>query len=76
MMQNVMKFEEICMMHTHHIATDFQLSMVGPIVAVAILKFPKMTGGVVVGGNLVMAVVRFYRAWFEGLSVFVTEGRR
>lgn len=76
MFQNLMNFEEICMMHTHHIATDFQLSMIGPVLAVGMVTFPLGTSMTMIGGSLVMIIVRFCKAYFEHISVFITEGRR
>lgn len=76
MVQNLMKFEEICMMHTHHIATDFQLSMIGPVVAVGMVAFPLGTSMAMIGSSLLMTIVRFLKAYFEDVSVFISEGRK
>lgn len=76
MFQNLMNFEEICMMHTHHIATDFQLSMIGPVVAVGLVIFPLGTSITMISGSLLMTIVRFWKAYFENFSVFISEGTR
>lgn len=76
MIQNFLKIKDICQMHTHHIATDFQLSMIGPILAVGIVKNQMRVSSLMVLGSIFVMVLRFLLAYFRGLSVFVSHGTR
>lgn len=76
MVQNLMNFEEICMMNTHHIATDFQLSLIGPIIAVFVWKFPRLGGSLIVGSILGITGYRFWKSFDDEINVFVSHQAR
>lgn len=71
MMQNLMDFDEICMMHTHHIATDFQLSMFGPVITAMIIAFPILMTSLVVGAVFGIALLKFVKSYYEDVVVFI-----
>lgn len=73
MIQNLLGFEEICMMHTHHIATDFQLSIFGPIVAGLIVAFPVSIITLLISSIYGISILRFLRSHAENISVFVVH---
>lgn len=76
MTQNLMGFEDICMMHTHHVATDFQLFLLAPVLAILLWNYGSKT---VYGLILVAAmstVGRFLSTFYGGYTVYVTAGSR
>lgn len=76
MIQNLIGIENICMMHTHHVATDFQLFLIAPIVAVYLCKYPKKTVKFVILLAAVSTLGRFFVVYFGGISVFIKPGMR
>jgi hypothetical protein len=71
MIQNWMNLEEICMMHTHHIAIDFQLSILGLILVGLIWKFPRTMKSLMVASVFGVLSLRFVRSYEENINVFV-----
>ncbi|CAG9811915.1 unnamed protein product [Chironomus riparius] len=76
MVQNLIGIENICMMHTHHVATDFQLFLIAPVVAVCLCKYHEKTVKLIVLLSAVSTFGRFLIVYFGGISVFMTAGMR
>lgn len=76
MAQNLIGIENICMMHTHHVATDFQLFLIAPVIAVCLCKYPKRTVKFVMLLSAVSTLGRFLIVYFGDISVFMTAGLR
>ena len=74
MMQNLIGIENICMMHTHHVATDFQLFLVAPVIAMGLCNYPEKTVKIVGLMAVVSTIGRFLVVYFGEISVFMTAG--
>lgn len=74
MIHNWFGFENICMTHTHHIGTDFELFLVTPLIVILLHKYPKSTGiGMFVLG-VISTMGRFYVTYARDMTVYVLFG--
>lgn len=76
MSQNLFGLKNMCMMHTHHVATDFQLFLVAPIIVIMLHKYPKRSSVGLMAAAGLSTVGRFLMSYVGGYSLFVTAGSR
>lgn len=74
MIHNWFGFENICMTHTHHIGTDFELFLTAPILVTLLYKYPKKTTNVIYILAVLSTVARFYTTYTRNLTVYVLFG--
>lgn len=72
MMHNWFGFENICMTHTHHIGTDFELFVVAAFLIVFIYFKPKSGFSVLAFIGIVSTVARFYVTYVNDITVYVS----
>ncbi|XP_070502430.1 nose resistant to fluoxetine protein 6-like [Chironomus tepperi] len=74
MIHNWFGFENICMTHTHHVGTDFELFLTAPILVTLLYKYPKKTSiGIFILATL-STIARFYTTYVNDLTVYVLFG--
>jgi hypothetical protein len=76
MVQNLMGFENICMMHTHHVATDFQLFLLAPFVVLMLWLYKRKATLLMIAAGGVATLGKFVNLYVSGKSVFMTVGGR
>ncbi len=74
MIHNWFGFENICMTHTHHIGTDFELFLVTPFIVILLHKYPKITGWMVLLLSVISTIGRFYVTYVRDMTVYVLFG--
>lgn len=74
MIHNWFGFENICMTHTHHIGTDFELFLAAPIIVIMLHKYPKSTGIMMFILGLISTIGRFYVTYSRDMTVYVLFG--
>lgn len=71
MIHNWFGFKNICMTHTHHVGTDFELFLVAPILIIILFKWPKKGLTLIVGLAMLSTIARYYVIFSRNLSVYV-----
>lgn len=74
MIHNWYGFENICMTHTHHIGTDFELFLLAPLIIILLHKYPKRMSGVIFTLAVLSTAGRFYTTYVRDLTVYVLFG--
>lgn len=74
MIHNWFGFENICMTHTHHIGTDFELFLIAPILVVLLHKHPKKMSAAIFVAAIVSTIGRFYVTYVRNMTVYVLFG--
>jgi peptidoglycan/LPS O-acetylase OafA/YrhL len=74
MIHNWFGFENICMTHTHHIGTDFQLFLFAPILIILLHKYPKRMSAVIFILSVASTFGRFYVTHVRNMTVYVQFG--
>ncbi|KAL7028529.1 hypothetical protein ACKWTF_005882 [Chironomus riparius] len=74
MIHNWFGFENICMTHTHHVGTDFELFLTAPILVTLLYKYPKKTGIGMFILAVLSTIIRFYTTYVKDLTVYVLFG--
>lgn len=74
MIHNWFGFENICMTHTHHIGTDFELFLLAPFFVILLHKYPKGTGIVMLVLGIISTIGRFYVTFVRDMTVYVLFG--
>jgi hypothetical protein len=74
MIHNWFGFENICMTHTHHIGTDFELFLLAPFMVILLHKYPKSTSVVIFVLGVISTIGRFYVTYVRDLTVYVLFG--
>ena len=74
MIHNWFGFENICMTHTHHIGTDFQLFLVTPFLVTFLYKYPKKASITIFTLALISTIARYYITYTRDLTVYVLFG--
>lgn len=74
MIHNWFGFQNICMTHTHHVGTDFELFLVAPILIILLHRYPKKTSIVVIIISIVATFGKFYVNYSRNLTVYVLFG--
>lgn len=74
MIHNWFGFENVCMTHTHHVGTDFELFLVAPFLIIFLYKYPKHGILTISGLAAIATIARFYTVFVKELSVFVLFG--
>jgi peptidoglycan/LPS O-acetylase OafA/YrhL len=71
MVQNLMGIEQICIMNTHHVATDYQLSVTAPFLVILLYWYPVATGIGISALAVISAIGRFIVTYLLDLSLFI-----
>jgi peptidoglycan/LPS O-acetylase OafA/YrhL len=71
LIQNWFGFENICMTHTHHVGTDFELFIFAPFLIMMLYKFPRNTKVVIIILSLLSTFARFYTVYVKNLSSYI-----
>lgn len=74
MIQNWFKLEDMCSLHTHHVASDFQLFLFAPLLITLLWKSTRAGISLIVGLGVVSTLARFYVTYRHGLTYFVPFG--
>lgn len=74
MIHNWFGFENICMTHTHHVGTDFQLFLFTPLLVTFLYKYPRKASIVIVALSLISTIARYYITYHRGMTVYVLFG--
>ncbi|KAG5684659.1 hypothetical protein PVAND_013877 [Polypedilum vanderplanki] len=74
MIHNWFGFENICMTHTHHIGTDFELFLTAPFLVILLHKYPKKTSWGIFIAALLSTVARYYITYARNMTVYVLFG--
>lgn len=74
MIHNWFGFENICMTHTHHIGTDFELFLLAPIIVIMLHKHPKNTSVLIFILAVISTIGRFYVTYARNMTVYVLFG--
>lgn len=74
MIHNWFGFENICMTHTHHVGTDFELFLTAPLFIYYLYKFPRKTSIFIMALAMLSTVSRFYVAYAREITVYVLFG--
>lgn len=74
MIHNWFGFENICMTHTHHIGTDFELFLVAPLLVTFLYKHPKNTSIAIFIMAVVSTIARYYVTYARDMTVYVLFG--
>lgn len=74
MIHNWFGFENICMTHTHHIGTDFELFLAAPLMVILLHKYPKSTGAAMLVLGIISTIGRFYVTYVREMTVYVLVG--
>lgn len=74
MIHNWFGFENICMTHTHHVGTDFQLFLCAPFLVTFLYKYPKKGSITIFTLALVATIARYYVTYTRGMTVYVMFG--
>jgi hypothetical protein len=76
LIQNLFGFENICLTHSHYVATDMQLFLITSLVAYVLWRYPMKGGLSVVLLICASNIVRFYIAYTNRISDFMYYGVR
>lgn len=74
MIHNWFGFENICMTHTHHVGTDFQLFLCTPLLVTFLYKYPKKASATIFSLALIATIARYYITYSREMSVYVLFG--
>lgn len=74
MIHNWFGFENICMTHTHHIGTDFELFVFAPMIIILLHKYPKQTSAGIIFLGIISTAGRFYITQARDMTVYVMYG--
>lgn len=72
MIHNWFGFENVCMTHTHHVGTDFELFVVALFFIIFVYFRPKEGFLTVSALSIVSTIARFYTTYNEKISVYVS----
>ena len=72
--QNWFGFENMCLLHTHHVGTDFELFLIAPFLIILLFKQPKKGMTLIVGLAIASTIARFYTTFTKELAYFVPFG--
>ena len=76
MIHNWFGFKNICMTHTHHIGTDFELFLIAPFLICLLFKWPKKGSMLIIGLATLSTFARYYISYVKEVSVYVDFGSR
>ena len=74
MIHNWFGFQNICMTHTHHIGTDFELFLIAPFLTIYLFKWPKKGSMLIIGLAILSTFARYYITLIKEVSVYVDFG--
>jgi peptidoglycan/LPS O-acetylase OafA/YrhL len=74
MIHNWFGFENICMTHTHHVGTDFELFLCAPFIIMFLYKHPRKASATIFLLALASTIARFYITYKRNLSAYVLFG--
>lgn len=72
--QNWFGFENMCLLHTHHIGTDFELFLIATFLIILLFKKPKKGMILIIGLAIASTIARFYTTYTMKLAYFVPFG--
>jgi hypothetical protein len=74
MIHNWFGFENICMTHTHHVGTDFELFLCAPFIIMFLHKHPRKASATIFLLALASTIARFYITYKRQMTVYVLFG--
>ena len=76
MIHNWFGFQNVCMTHTHHIGTDFELFLIAPFLIICLFKWPKNGTMLIIGLATLSTFARYYIIYMKEVTVYVDFGAR
>lgn len=71
---NWYRFEDMCMLHTHHVGTDFELFLIAPFIIYILFKSPKKGTILVFALAAISTIARLYTTYTKELAYFIPFG--